>query len=153
MRVFIGADHRGFKLKENLKQWMSEEKISFQDVGAHELDPNDDYPVYAKKVAESVSDDSRLGKESRGIVICGSGVGVDIVANKFNGVRCGLGMNIEQVKSARHDDDINILALASDETDGTQAREMVKAFLETEFENAERRTRRLGEIKDIENNK
>lgn len=150
MRVFIGSDHRGFELKEQLKHFLSQEKISFQDVGAFELDPNDDYPVFAQKVAESVSSDTKTGKDTRGIVICGSGVGVDIVANKFNGVRCGLGMNVEQVRLARHDDDINILALASDETDESQAKEMVKAFLETEFENAERRTRRLNEIKDIE---
>ena len=150
MRIYIGADHRGFNLKETLKHFLSQEKISFQDVGAFELDPNDDYPVYAQKVAESVSNDSRLGKENRGVVICGSGVGVDIVANKFNGVRCGLGMNVEQVRSARRDDDINVLALASDDTDEQSAIEIVKTFLETEFEKSKKHERRLEEIEKIE---
>ena len=150
MRIFIGADHRGFELKEKLKQWMSENSISFQDVGAHELDPSDDYPVFAQKVAESVSSDIETGKDTRGIVICGSGVGVDIVANKFRGIRCGLGMNIEQVKSARADDDINVLALASDETDEQNARVMVKTFLETAFDPSKRHTRRLKEIEEID---
>jgi len=150
MRIFIGADHRGFNLKENLKHWLTEQKIHFQDVGAFELDPNDDYPIFAQKVAEDVADDIELEKESRGIVICGSGVGVDIVANKIHGIRAGLGMNPEQVTSARRDDDINVLAIASDETDEATAIDMTKAFLETEFESVERRNRRLEEIKKIE---
>jgi ribose 5-phosphate isomerase B len=151
MRIFIGADHRGFELKEKIKQFLHEHKIHFQDVGAFELDPNDDYPFYAQKVAEDVSDDIELGKTSRGIVICGSGVGVDIVANKFKGIRCGLGISAGQIASARRDDDINILAIAADETNDGVAMDMVTAFLDTLFEDAERRVRRLEEIKDIEN--
>ncbi len=147
MKVYIGSDHRGFALKENLKQWLVENNFEHEDVGAHELDPSDDYPVYAGKVAEKVASEP---ENARGIVICGSGVGVDIVANKFNGVRAGLGMNVQQVSSARRDDDINVLALASDEINEQTAKEMIKTFLETKFDQAERRTRRLEEIKDIE---
>lgn len=152
MKVFIGADHRGFNLKEQLKQWLHENNYKHEDVGAFELDPNDDYPIYAQKIGESIEYGVENGKDVRGIIICGSGVGVDIVANKFKGVRCGLGINAKQVKAARHDDNINVLALAADETNEETASEMAKAFLETAFENAERRTRRLNEIKEIEKN-
>lgn len=150
MRVFIGADHRGFKLKEALKQWLYKNGLEFEDWGAETFDPNDDYPIFAEKVAGKVSESLKKTKDTRGIVICGSGVGVDIVANKFEGVRSGLGMNVEQVMTARRDDDINILALASDETSENEAKEMVKVFLETEFEPSEKHTRRLKEIEDIE---
>lgn len=154
MKVFIGADHRGFQLKNTLKTWLSERNISTTDVGAESLDPQDDYPVYAQKVAQNIASSWGVGREdSRGIVICGSGVGVDIVANKFAGVRCGLGINVDQVIAARRDDHINVLALAADAIDENQAKEMTKAFLETEYEDAERRSRRLGEIKSIENSK
>jgi ribose 5-phosphate isomerase B len=147
MKIYIGADHRGFELKQSLKQWLAEYNYENEDLGALEFDPNDDYPIYAQKVAEKVSGET---ENSRGIVICGSGVGVDIVANKFQGIRCGLGINMKQVAAARRDDDINILALAADEVNEQTAQDMVKIFLETEFENTERRTRRLDEIKKIE---
>ena len=78
--------------------------------------------------------------------MCGSGVGVDIVANKISGIRCGLGINPEQVKSAREDDDINVLALAADHTTEKQAKEMIKIFLETPFSGEERHKRRLEKI-------
>ncbi|HVZ12126.1 MAG TPA: RpiB/LacA/LacB family sugar-phosphate isomerase [Patescibacteria group bacterium] len=151
MKIFIGADHRGFELKEELKDFLKELEYSVEDLGAHTLDPNDDYPVYAKKVAEAVLE---AGKEKskivRGIVICGSGVGVDIVANKIDGIRAGLGINAEQIESARRDDDINVLSIAANQTSISNAREMVKAFIDTEFDTAERRARRLKAIDDIE---
>lgn len=144
MKVFIGADHRGFSLKQSLKQWLSENNVQHEDVGAHELDPNDDYPQYAQKVAEQV------GQGGWGIVICGSGVGVDIVANKFDGVRCGLAVNKEQIEAARKDDDINVLAIAADTTSEADAKEMVSAFIDTAYEASEKHARRLEEIKEIE---
>ncbi len=150
MRIFIGADHRGFELKEKIKTWMSDNNIAFQDAGAFELDPNDDYPTYAEKVAADVSFDIEVEKESLGIIICGSGVGVDITANKYDGIRAGLGINQEQVISAKRDDNINILALAADTTDEHKAIEMVKAFIETPYENSEKHERRLEEIEKIE---
>jgi len=150
MRVFIGADHRGFDLKENLKEWMSKNDIAFQDVGAFTLDENDDYPVYAKKLSESVSEDLISGKETRGIILCGSGVGVDIVANKFDGIRSGLGASRKQVESGRRDDDINVLAIASNYTDFEQAKQLIETFLKTEFDELAKRKRRLDEIKEIE---
>ena len=143
--IFIAADHRGFPLKEKIKPWLSELGYDHEDMGAFELDMADDYPIYAKKVAEGM-----VEPEDRGILICGSGVGVDEVANKFDGIRSGLAINKEQIYSARNDDDINVLALASDFTSEEEAKEIIKTFLETEFADEERFNRRLREVGDIE---
>ena len=148
MKIFIGADHRGFELKGKiileLLSSMGNEYI--EDCGAFEFSQNDDYVDYAKKVSEKV-----LANEgSRGIVICGSGVGVDIVANRIKGIKCGLGFNPDQVRNARNDDDINVLALGSDFIDFDGAKRIVKSFLETPFDPAERHQRRIKKIEDLE---
>src|SRR3989344_8813149 len=143
--IFLAADHRGFPLKEKVKQWLVEWGYDYEDMGAFKLDPTDDYPIYAKKVAEGI-----VEPEDRGILVCGSGVGVDEVANKFDGIRSGLAINKEQIYSARNDDNINVLALASDFISEEEAREMVKVFLDTEFADAERFNRRLKEVGEIE---
>ena len=145
--IYLGADHRGFKLKEKIKKWLDEWGQEYEDVGPFEYDKDDDYPVYASKVAESV-----VEPDDRGIIICGSGVGVDEVANKFDGIRSGLAINIEQIRSARHDDNINVLAIAADFIAEEDAQDIVKTFLETPFAGEERFMRRLGEIEDIEEN-
>ncbi len=143
--IYIGADHRGYELKEHLKEFFDELGFDYEDMGAFELDPADDYPKFAKAVGEHI-----LHPDDRGIVICGTGVGVDEVANKITGVRCGLALNKEQIKAARHDDDINVLALAADHTSEEDAKEIVKIFLDTEFAGEERYKRRIHEIEDIE---
>ncbi|HWA64485.1 MAG TPA: RpiB/LacA/LacB family sugar-phosphate isomerase [Candidatus Paceibacterota bacterium] len=143
--VFIGADHRGFKLKEALKDYFDEMGIEHEDMGAFEYDETDDFPQFAKSVAEQIHE-----PEDRGIVICGSGVGVDEVANKIPGVRAGLAMNREQIKAARHDDDINVLALAADFTSEEDAKAIVKVFLGTEFSGEERHKRRINQIEEID---
>lgn len=153
MKVYIGADHRGFNLKEELKIWLMENGITGEDLGADKLDPNDDYPIFAEKVARSVSVDLEKNLKSQGIVICGSGVGVDIVANKFKHIRSGLAVNPEQVKKARADDDINILAIPSDYVDDKIIKQIVKLFLETPFSKEDRKIRRLREIEEIEDGK
>lgn len=150
MRIYLGADHRGFKLKEELKAWFLENKIAGEDLGADKLNPNDDYPLFAEKVAKSVSADLKKNLKSRGIVICGSGVGVDIVANKFKHIRSGLAINLEQVEAARKDDDINILAIPSDFVNEENAKKIVKIFLETPFSKEDKKIRRLEEIEKIE---
>ncbi len=150
MRIFIGADHRGFSLKESLKKWLSENGIEHEDLGAYEFDPKDDYPIYAERVAEKISDALKNSTDARGILICGSGIGVDIVANKFEGIRSGLGINIQQVTSARRDDNINVLAIAADETESEDAVTMLASFIETEFVPSASHARRLNEIEEIE---
>ncbi len=143
--IYLAADHRGFQLKEKIKEWLTQGGYDYEDMGAFELDPSDDYPLYTKKVAESM-----VEPDDRGILVCGSGVGVDDVANKFDGIRSGLAINKEQIHAARNDDNINVLALASDFTSEEEAREIVKTFLDTEFAGEERFNRRLGEIGEIE---
>jgi ribose 5-phosphate isomerase B len=148
MKIYIGSDHRGFELKEKiikvLKKWGDE----LVDMGAHHYDQKDDYTLYAEKVALMVKDN--LG--SFGILLCGSGVGVDVVANKFDGIRASIGKNPKQVKAGRSDDDMNILVIPSDYTSEDEAKELVRAFLGTEFKGNVRYKKRLEEIKRIEEN-
>jgi len=147
MKIYIGADHRGFKLKEKLVAWLEVEGYKFEDLGAYELDLKDDYTVYAEKVALMVADN--LGK---GVLLCGSGVGVDVVANKFDRVRSGIGKNEKQVAAGRADDDMNVLVIAADYTKAAEAKKMIEAFLKTKFSGKNRYKRRLRDIEKIEAN-
>lgn len=147
MKIYIGADHRGFKLKELLVRWLFDNGYEVFDAGAQSFDPSDDYTKYASEVASLVSDTN-----DQGILLCGSGVGVDVVANKFDGVRAAIGKTPEQVKSGRTDDNMNILVIAADYTGEKEAVEMVEAFLKTDFDDKERHKRRLSEIEKIEAN-
>jgi len=119
MILYIGADHRGFELKESLKQFLLESGYTVKDMGNNRLDPDDDYPMFAKLVAEAVQADPY---NSKGVLLCGSGVGMDIVANRFSQVRSVLAISAEQVAAAKHDDDTNVLTLAADFTDIETAR-------------------------------
>ena len=146
--IYIGADHRGFELKEKVSQWLFDWKDEFQDLGAVTLDPNDDYTKYAQEVASLVANN----KDSLGVLLCGSGVGVDVVANKFDGIRSSIGKNPEQVAAGKNDDDMNILVIAADFTKEDEAKEILKTFLETRFSGEARHKRRLQEISKIEAN-
>ncbi len=146
--VYLGSDHRGYYLKEKIKSWLTKWGYQFDDLGAHEFDPTDDYVLSAEKVASIVPED----KGNRGILICGSGVGVDITANKFDGVRASFGKSPDQVKAGRHDDDMNILILASDFTSDAQAKQMTEVFLKTKFGGRARYKRRLADIAKLEVN-
>lgn len=147
--IYLGADHRGFKLKEKLKTFLKGENYEFEDLGNTVLDPSDDYPDFAAKVAEKVSENP---KENRGILLCGSGVGMDIVANKFKGVRSALVWSAEEalVKQSRQHDDSNVLSLPADYLTEEQVRGIVKLWLETPFLGVERHIRRIQEIKALE---
>ncbi|HLB60588.1 MAG: hypothetical protein A3D44_00010 [Candidatus Staskawiczbacteria bacterium RIFCSPHIGHO2_02_FULL_42_22] len=146
MKVYVGADHRGFALKEKLKDWLSEKGYTVVDCGNTVHDPDDDYPDFASAVAKNV----RKNHEDRGIVICGSAMGVGITANKFKGIRCGVGINVEDVHHGRDHDDINVLGLSSDYVDPEVSLEMTTMFLETPFNQGERHVRRLKKIEKIE---
>ncbi len=146
--IYIGADHRGFELKEKLSKWLFKWNYEFQDMGAVTFDKNDDYTKYAGEVASLVAND----EDSLGILLCGSGVGVEVVANKFDGIRASLGKSSGQVKTGRNDDDMNILVIASDFTNEEDTKEMTKIFLETKFGGKLRHKKRLEEIEKIEAN-
>ncbi len=140
MTIFIGADHRGFELKNKLVEYIQEKNIRVEDLGAYEYNPEDDNPDFAQKVAQAVLQNPH---EFLGIVICGSGVGVCIAANRFKGVRCGLGFNERQVKHARENDHVNVLALASDFFDFETAKNFVDIFLSSKPKQEEKYLRRL----------
>lgn len=142
MKVFLGSDHRGFHLKEALKAWLIREGHDVRDVGAFSYNVADDFPDFAFAVADSVIQHS----ESRGIFVCGSGIGGMICANKVKGVYCCLGMNKDVVEHSRRHDDCNMLSLSSDHTSEEHAKGMIEAFFTTEFESQERFIRRLEKI-------
>ena len=147
MKIFIGADHRGFYLKEFLKEKLEKSGYKVEDCGNFFYDPNDDYPDFAFKVGEKV----RNNFESLGILICGSGAGVCFAVNKIKGIRGSLALNPEMVRVVKEDDNINVLCLASDFTKENLAWEIVKTFLETKFKNEEKYLRRIKKIEDYEN--
>lgn len=148
MKIYLGADHRGYGLKEKIAKWLFEWGYEFNDLGAEHLDPNDDYPVYAEKVAAMVG----ANQGSLGILLCGSGVGVEVAANKVDGVRAAIGKSPDQVKAGRRDDDMNVLVLAADYTQEKEAKQMLRAFLKTKFAAKSRFKKRLEDIKRLEAN-
>jgi len=147
MLIYIGADHRGFQLKETLKKFLKDLGYEVVDIGNDKYDEQDDYPDFAKLVARAVSQDT---VSRRGILICASGVGVDVTANKFKGIRSALVSSPNQAYASRNDDDSNVLSLAADFLDEKTAQEIIKTWLATPFSNQERFERRLQKISEIE---
>ncbi len=155
--IYLGADHRGFNLKEALKKYLAElsndfsarggPALGWEDLGALELNPDDDYPDYALAVAKKVAENP---DENRGILICGSGVGVDIVANKIKNIRSALGFDAKQAQMSRNDDNANVLSLSADFISEGLAKKIVKIWLETAFSGLEHHARRIEKIKKIE---
>ncbi|MDZ7343820.1 MAG: RpiB/LacA/LacB family sugar-phosphate isomerase [candidate division KSB1 bacterium] len=148
MVIYLGADHRGFELKEILKRYLRDAGYEVVDMGNLHKDDADDYSDFGRRVAEKISRDPLM---SRGILICGSGAGMDILANKFRQVRSVLGFSPDQVFDARHDDDVNVLSLAADHLTEEAAKKIVDVFLKTPFGGEERYRRRLDKIADLEN--
>ncbi len=148
MILYIASDHRGFVLKEVIKKSLKESGYSVSDLGNDVYDENDDYTDFAAKLAERVSADPISG---RGILLCGTGVGVDIVANRFKGIRSGLCFSGDQALSARNDDDINVLSLPADYIDQETAKKIVAIYVQTPFSHKERYEKRLNKIREIDN--
>lgn len=146
MKVFLGADHRGFELKNLLIEYINSKGYEAVDMGNTQYDKNDDYPDFAIAVSKAVLKESG----SLGIVICGSGGGISIAANKHNGIRCIIGFDSQQAKATKEDEDTNVLGLSSDFTSEEKAKEIVSAWLEAKFSGEERHVRRLDKIKQIE---
>jgi ribose 5-phosphate isomerase B len=147
MKIFLGADHRGFRLKEFLKKKLKENNYEFEDCGNLIYDPNDDYSDFAFKVGEKVKENP----ESLGILICSSGAGVCFAVNKIKKIRGALAMTPKMAEMIRADDNINVLCLASDFIEENLAWEIVKVFLETKFKNEEKYLRRIKKVEDYEN--
>lgn len=145
-KVFLGADHRGFDRKEELKEFLMAHGFDVHDTGAFEKDPSDDYPDFAYPVAKEVAKDSA----ARGILLCGSGMGMDVVANKVRGVRSTVGYSNEAVHHARAHDDVNVITFAADVLSEEEMKEFALTFLKTDLDPDERHQRRLDKIHAIE---
>ena len=145
MKVFLGSDHAGFVLKEKIKQYLKSKKVDFVDLGPSRLVNDDDYPDIAYQVANKV-----VKSKGRGILVCHNGVGVCIVANKVKGVRAVNTSNAAVAKSARQDDDVNILCLGQAYVSGAQAKKIINVWLKAEFSGLPRHIRRIKKIQKIE---
>lgn len=147
--IYLGTDHRGFGLKEKIKQWLEEWGKPYEDLGNTVLDPDDDYPDFAAQVARRVAEDP---ERSRGILLCGSGVGADVTANKIKGVRSALVWSDDEalVKQSREHDGSNVLSLPADHLSDEQAKNIIKIWLETPGPTEERHLRRIGKISNLE---
>jgi ribose 5-phosphate isomerase B len=145
-RIAIGGDHAGFEMKEELKKFLSEMGYEYKDFGTHSSESTD-YPVYGRAVGEAVAS----GECDKGIVICGTGIGISIAANKVPGVRAGACYNTDMARISREHNDTNVLALGARITAIPFAMDIVRVWLETEFSQGERHIRRIKEITEIEN--
>jgi RpiB/LacA/LacB family sugar-phosphate isomerase len=145
MRLALGADHAGFELKEKVLSLLAELGHQALDLGTHDLQPVD-YPDYAEAVGRAVIE----GKAERGIVICGSGVGASVAANKVWGIRAGLCHDTYSAHQGVEHDDMNVLVLGSRVIGPELAYELVRAFLAARFTNEERHRRRLAKVEAME---
>jgi ribose 5-phosphate isomerase B len=147
MKIYIGADHNGFELKNNLYRYLVSAGYDVVNDGDTIFKPEDDYPVFASKVAQDVLSSS--DSDSRGILLCGSGQGMCIAANRFKGIRACLGYDRGSVRSARNDDDSNILCLPAKIMTSNDAHIIVETWLNTPFAGAPRYIRRIKEIDQL----
>ncbi len=144
MKIAIGSDHAGYELKEKIKAFLTKEKYEFEDFGTNSSE-SVDYPDFAKRVSEAV-----LGGHEFGILICSSGIGMSMSANKFPGIRAAFCVSPELAKAGREHNNANVLTLGARFTDENLAKKIVKTFLETEFTDEERHMRRIKKMSALE---
>ena len=142
--VALGADHAGFALKQDLKEWLVAQSHTVVDVGTHTAE-SVDYPDFAVAVARAVS----AGEAKCGVLVCGTGIGMAIAANKVAGIRAGVCADVETARLSRQHNDLNVLALAGRALSPDCAIAVVRAWLETPFEGG-RHERRLAKVSDLE---
>ncbi len=139
---YLVSDHRGFKLKEKIKEYLDKNKIIFTDLGALKYDKDDDYPDFAKILALKILEN----KNNLGIALCGSGAGMSIALNRFKNIRAGLAFNPKMAEAQKQQDNINVLVIASDFTKESTAFLMVDKFLKTKFLKKQRYLRRIKKL-------
>jgi len=144
MKIAIGSDHGGFELKDKVAAFIRAEGHAVEDLGTHSKE-SCDYPLIGFEVAKAVGE----GKADRGVLICRSGIGMAIIANKVHGVRAAVCYDAALAKSSREHNDTNVCVLAADYTEPKKAKEIVKVWLDTAHAE-ERHVRRVRQIKDIE---
>lgn len=145
MKIFIGADHNGFELKTRLIEYLKSKGHEVIDKGDQNLKPDDDFPIYAAKVASEVL----ANHESAGVLLCGSGQGVCMAANRYKGIRASLIWDDDEARSSRNDDDANIICLPAKKVSFDQAIKLIDTWLETPFAGAARFNRRIKQLDQL----
>jgi ribose 5-phosphate isomerase B len=143
--IVIGADHGGFELKEKIKKKLDELGYEYEDIGAFKPNPKDDYPEFAERVGRDISEHP----DWKGILICRSGQGMAMVANKFSGVRAAVCHSVDEAKMTREHNDANVLSIGADDVQEKDALKMVQAFLETLFSDEKRHKKRVEQINKL----
>lgn len=145
MRIALASDHAGYELKEHLSRWLTAAGHAIYDLGTHSTDPVD-YPDFAAAAARAVLD----GRANRAIVVCGSGAGACIAANKLNGIRAAVAQETYTARQMVEHDDVNVLCLGSRVVGEKLAESVVEAFLAASFTGEDRHRRRLEKVKALE---
>lgn len=147
MKIFIGTDHNGFHLKNKLYTYLLKAGYDIEDEGDAKLDPDDDFPIFAARVVQKVH--SSKDTDARGVLICGSGQGMCIAANRFKGIRAALIYDRQSARSSRNDDDSNVACIPADAIDDSKAYELLDIWLNTAFAAAPRFKRRIRELDEL----
>jgi ribose 5-phosphate isomerase B len=147
MKIYLGADHNGFERKAELMEYLQRSGYEIVDEGDIERKPEDDFPQFAGRVVSAMREDG--SQESRGILICGSGQGMCMAANRFRGIRAALAFDQEEARSARNDDDANVLCLSARALNLDKSVGIVHTFLMTPFAGATRFKRRIQELDEL----
>ncbi len=147
MKLYIGADHRGFESKTRIKDFLTQANLWIKDVGDDRMEPDDDFPQFAGRCASEVlgSDDPH----ARGILICGSGQGMCMAANRFKGIRAVLAHDKEAARSSRTDDDSNVICFPADVVERGDWQDILMTWLDTPFAGAPRYARRIKQLDDL----
>jgi ribose 5-phosphate isomerase B len=144
--IYIASDHGGLELKKEIILFLQQTHSLVRDMGPTALSKEDDYPDYAKPLCERVQQEM----DARGILICRNGVGMEILANKFKGIRATVSWSPDHAKSSRNDDDTNVLAIPADYVSRQLAFDIVKTWLSTPFSKEDRFVRRLTKVSEVE---
>ncbi len=148
MKIFVAADHNGFHLKDQIIKYLNKQNIPTEDVGDNKYDSQDDFPVFATAAVIKLL--SCNEKDPRAILVCGSGQGMLMAANRFKGIRAGLGYSVASAKGIRNDEDSNVLALPAELLRGERDwQPVIDTWLKTPFANAPRYIRRNRELDKI----
>ncbi len=148
MKVFVGADHNGFQLRNRIVAYLKRAGYDVVDNGDAKLDPEDDYPVFASRVVHAMK--TSADPDARGILICGSGQGMCMAANRYKDIRACMGYDRESIRASRNDDDANVLCLAARVLQKDEANMLVETFLNVPFSRVGRYQRRIMEMDEID---
>ena len=149
MNIYLGADHNGFALKENVFAYLAKQKYTIQDVGDTELDPTDDFPEFAQMAALKIIGDG--SSDPRAILICGGGQGMSMAANRFRGIRASVVWDAYEARVTRHDNDSNVLCLPARVLEDSDQlwKDIVDTWLKTPFAGAARFKRRNAQLDEL----